>query len=458
MVNFSMLSAVPRGYMDAQAQGARTQQQELVNQDLQLQQFGDVAAGNFIKAFQQSGWGSQLYGGGSSPASGAGYPPTPSSPPAAGPAPTSPVGMSPTEPPPGQMGERWPSMPMSAGGQRLSSAMAQPPPGTVMNPGQRPPPPPQGGPLVAQPQPQPMQGQGPQGAPPGPPQGQGGPPPGMPPGPGGQPYPGLSLPQMMQGLSQANPGAPPQVLMRALSRLAPLLNQDARLQLAEMNMQMRGQIAGMQEQGRDIRSQRSEEGKEQRLQETITGRENVAQIQADAKRYGIDTNKSIAEVKAEIERAKESGRGYRAEQKRISTENVEAAKESGRQERADLRAKTQERGQDKQAETAAARREQQQKQFETREERYKRRGNERHQEAMARIAQGDERLKALQEQRDKAQTLAQKRMAIDAMHKHILELTAIYSYNNELSLADRKALAKEINDAYNREIKNLRAP
>lgn len=148
---------------------------------------------------------------------------------------------------------------------------APPPPMSPMAQG----PMPDGQPPLGAPPPSPMaQGPMPGGAPPMGSPAAGGPPgpvpqqapPGAPPiAPGGSPtggMPQLDLQTLVQRIQQTSPNLPPQAMVSALTRAAPLLNAQGKQELALLRQQMMGENLNLRREGLDLRQQRIDLDKE----------------------------------------------------------------------------------------------------------------------------------------------------------------------------------------------------
>lgn len=261
MVSLAGLSAVPGGYMEARTADNANKLSEEKLQSAALDRAGDVAFGKTLQAF-----GVQMPGQGSMQPPPQGQPPMP-----------------PQGPPPQTMAPGQPSMPMQHPGAAPPQSPMGGPPGGQMPPSQGLPPQqmPQGGPPGAPPMGQPPQQQG-----------------GFAPQqPGTGP---LSWQTIAQKIAQANPGAPPEVIARAVNRAIPLMN------------------AQSQQEWRQIRTELDfvkEQGRNERQANTLDSRENVATQRTDTQKEIAtgrnETQKATAATRAETQGKIEEGRANR---------------------------------------------------------------------------------------------------------------------------------------------------
>jgi len=92
--------------------------------------------------------------------------------------------------------------------------------------------------------------------------------------------PQLDLPTLMQRIAQRNPNLPPAAMISALNHALPMLNQDAKYQLALMQQQYRQDMLGLRERGLDDRVQMFNQN-QQRLQGAGTQANDVTQRRLD---------------------------------------------------------------------------------------------------------------------------------------------------------------------------------
>lgn len=179
-------------------------------------------------------------------------------------------------------------------------APVTPPPGQPSMPMQRPP-------QAGMPPMQPPQGMPPQGGmPPMAPQGgmpqQGGAPPLMPQGGGGMPPQGqLDWRSIAQRVSQANPGAPPEVIASAVTRFLPLMNQQAQQEwktiMSQIAVQREGRIG---EQGQERINQKGDQfqKREGRLGEQFQKREGRIGEQFQQREQRLEQNQVVRQDQA----------------------------------------------------------------------------------------------------------------------------------------------------------------
>lgn len=274
------LSAVPKGYMDADAQQVGTDINRLKLDEGQYAQQGAHALGRALFMAAQPG---------------------------AMPMPP-PIGGGPQAPPPGQGSQ--------------PSQFDQPP-------GQMPPPtgggqqmPFMGGmPTAGPPQP-PPQAPNPAGAPSAGPSG----PTAQP--AGGRPMPQFDLQTVISKIQQANPGIEPRVLLAALERASPILNQEAKIQLAQLGMQMKGENLDIREANLDRQIRQGDRRLDQ-------GDTNIADRNARAalsRATKLEVAQLSAETKKEIATLVDAGKTGRTElsidaRKEIAGMNAAARKE-----------------------------------------------------------------------------------------------------------------------------------
>lgn len=282
MAGLGGLSGIAGGYGEGLQQFNQNQLDQFKLQDFQLDRAGDQALG---RTFQALGAAPQGMLGPASPGM-RGQPSGPVGgvpmPPGAGAPPQQQQAQSPPPqqqaPPSGPMGERWPAVPMGAGNQLLGRAMASPPQGTVLNPGQ---------PRQAMAQAQTPPPEMPQIPPRQPPQG-------PPPGGGNMPQPQgqFDLNTAASAIAKANPGIRPEVLVHALARAMPYLNAQAQNEVKQAMLQMR------------------EYGLMQRDEALRQGQDRVSQTQEkmQQQQQQFEEKQKQAEEKIQLERDKEARR------------------------------------------------------------------------------------------------------------------------------------------------------
>lgn len=261
----------------------------------------------------------------------------------------------------------------------------------------------------------------------------------------------MDLRSFIGAVKAKNPNITGTEMAQAVMQMLPVFNQESKQLLQALNLQLRSQgldvredIAKMQDETRRRGQDVTARGQDVRADTQM----NIAQLQAAAKKYGIDTNKDVKtlqmEVQERIAKEKQEGQDRRLDKT-----------EEGKERRSERTDTTTRRGQDTRADTAKVGQQQRAEQFKAREARLTRQAGEKNETALARIASQDAHWKTLQENREKAQSLSQKRAAIDAIHKHALDIVQTYSVMNKLTTKERVELRKQIDDAYNQEIKGL---
>ena len=301
MISLGGLSAVYPGQQQAQKLDQQNQLDKFKITDAQTDQAGQVAFGNTLKMFQQQVPGAQPMQG---PMNQGG------------------------QQPPGQQSQ---SMPQQGG--------QTPMPGQPSMP-MRPPQQPMGGQPQMQGNPQQGAGMGGGGMPQQQPQGQ--------PQQGGQQQGGqLDWKQIAQKVSQANPGAPPQVLAAAVSKFLPLMTQQAQMEWKQVQLALMGQRNEDQSRdrnrGMDVRESEGSANRGSRegiAQGNRVSRETISKMTVDERREAHEAGIISREQMDEANRGSRESEG---EKNRGSREGISGTRadisreaEAGRAARSEL--------------------------------------------------------------------------------------------------------------------------
>jgi hypothetical protein len=126
----------------------------------------------------------------------------------------------------------------------------------------------------------------------------------------------LTWQQVIQAVQKGNPGAPPNVLMAAVTRAIPLMRLDSQQQFMQFREQIqmmlanqKPQIVQMQEEGRDRRAQLGSDTRRDIAADTEEGRMARAQLSAETR---TDLAKLSRDAKMELENLRQEGALERA--------------------------------------------------------------------------------------------------------------------------------------------------
>lgn len=132
---------------------------------------------------------------------------------------------------------------------------------------------------------------------------------------GGVPNGPLTWQAIGAALARSNPGAPPQLIAKAIDRFAPMMTQESQMQWHLMKMQNERDLVGVREAGKDTRSGRREEGLNTRQGFMLDMRNKELAAKGERNDVSNETRMAAAALSAEtrqlIAQAHEEGAGGR---------------------------------------------------------------------------------------------------------------------------------------------------
>lgn len=178
---------------------------------------------------------------------------------------------------------------------------------------------------------------------------------------GGTPNGPLTWQAIGQAIARSNPGAPPQLIAKAIDRFAPMMTQESQLQWRMLKFQQDEKLLGVKEEGKTNRQQTREQGlntrqgfmigmrekelagKNTRAEVSNETRMAAAALSADTRKLIADAHESGADARLLTTlRARDDWKKLDVESKREITEMIlegQREREATRQEGADARNK-----------------------------------------------------------------------------------------------------------------------